>query len=90
MLGLSAQKANGLLEKSGLQESFRDAKNKKCWKPTEKGRAFAVLTDTNKKHSDGLMEDLVAIIYSFSARMYGIRRAKRKTEKIVEELKDKD
>ncbi len=53
MLELSPQKANLLLEKAGLQEAFRDAKDKKCWKPTEKGKAFAVLTDTNKKHSDG-------------------------------------
>ena len=53
MLGLSARKANGLLEKAGLQEYFRDAKNKKCWKPTEKGKPFTVLKDTNKKHSDG-------------------------------------
>ncbi len=51
--GLSPQKVNQLLEKIGLQESFRDAKDKKCWKPTEKGKSFAVLTDTTKKHSDG-------------------------------------
>ncbi len=50
---LSAQKVNKLLEKVGLQESFRDAKDKKCWKPTEKGKAFSVLKDTNKKHKDG-------------------------------------
>ena len=31
----------------------------------------------------GLMEDLIAIVYSFSARMYGLRRAKRKTEEIT-------
>ncbi len=30
-----------------------------------------------------LIEDLVAIIYSFCARMYGLRRSKRRTEKIV-------
>lgn len=35
---------------------------------------------------EDLMQDLVSIIYSFSARMYGLRRAKRKTEKIVAEL----
>jgi len=35
---------------------------------------------------EDLMADLVAIIYSFSARMYGQRRAKSQTEKIVEEL----
>ena len=35
---------------------------------------------------DELMQDLVAIITSFAARLYGQRRAKRKTEKIVEAL----
>ena len=53
MLELSPQKANRLLEKAGLQESFRDAKNRKCWKPTQKGKAFSVLKDTSKKHKDG-------------------------------------
>ncbi len=33
-----------------------------------------------------LLADLVAIIYSFCARLYGQRRAKRKTETIVKEL----
>lgn len=37
---------------------------------------------------DELMQDLVSIIYSFSARMYGLRRAKRKTEKITQELQN--
>lgn len=35
---------------------------------------------------DELMEDLVAIITSFCARLYGLRRSKRKTEKIIDEL----
>lgn len=35
---------------------------------------------------DELMEDLVAIIASFCARLYGMRRSKRKTEKIIDEL----
>lgn len=35
---------------------------------------------------DELMQDLIAIITSFSARLYGQHRAKRKTEKIVAEL----
>ncbi|MGA9382536.1 MAG: recombinase family protein [Phormidium sp.] len=33
-----------------------------------------------------LMQDLVAIITSFAARLYGQRRAKRKTERIIQEL----
>lgn len=37
---------------------------------------------------DELMTDLVAIITSFAARLYGQRRAKRKTEKIIAELQN--
>lgn len=36
------------------------------------------------------MTDLVAIITSFAARLYGQRRAKRKTEKIIETLENQD
>lgn len=39
---------------------------------------------------EDLVEDLVAIIYSFCARLYGKRRAKRKTEAIREELEAAD
>lgn len=35
-----------------------------------------------------LMQDLISIITSFTARYYGLRRSKRKTEKIIQELKD--
>ena len=34
-----------------------------------------------------LIENLIAMIYSFSARMYRLRRRKRKTEKIIQCLK---
>ena len=37
---------------------------------------------------DELMQDLVAIVTSFAARLYGQRRASRKTEKIIAELRD--
>lgn len=37
---------------------------------------------------DELMQYLVSIIYSFSARMYGLRRAKTKTERITQELQN--
>lgn len=39
---------------------------------------------------DELMQDLVAIITSFAARLYGQRRGKRKTERIIQELKNKE
>jgi putative resolvase len=35
---------------------------------------------------DDLMQDFVSIITSFTARLYGLRRSKRKTEKIIKEL----
>lgn len=41
------------------------------------------LADNSK---DELMQDLIAIIISFCARLYGLRRSKRKTEKIIEQL----
>ena len=37
---------------------------------------------------DDLMQDLISIITSMCARYYGLRRSKRKTEKIIKELKD--
>lgn len=43
------------------------------------------LADNGK---DELMQDLVAILTSFAARLYGQRRAKRKTEKIISELQN--
>src|SRR5260221_642591 len=39
--------------------------------------------------TDDVLADLTAIVYSFCARLYGQRRAKRKTEVIVRELETK-
>ena len=46
------------------------------------GRRLEVVNLADNGKED-LIQDLVAIIYSFSARMYGQRRAKRKTEQII-------
>lgn len=35
-----------------------------------------------------LMQDFVSIITSFCARLYGLRRSKRKTEQLIKELKN--
>lgn len=43
------------------------------------------LSDNNK---EDLLEDLTSIITSFCARIYGQKRCQRKTEKIIEELKN--
>lgn len=52
------------------------------------GRKIEVVNLASNAKED-LLTDLVAIIYSFCAKLYGQRRAKRKTEKITEELKKK-
>jgi putative resolvase len=39
---------------------------------------------------DDLMNDLVAVITSFCARLYGQRRSKRLTEKITQDLQDEN
>jgi predicted site-specific integrase-resolvase len=49
------------------------------------GRRIEVVNLSEDGRED-LVSDLVAIFYSFSARMYGQRRAKRKTEAIIKEL----
>ena len=36
------------------------------------------------------MADLVAIVYSFTSRLYWQRRAKRKTERLMQELEADD
>ena len=43
---------------------------------------------TNGK--EDLMEDFVSIITSFVARLYGLRKSKRKTEKLIRELTSED
>lgn len=49
------------------------------------GRRIEVVNAAENSTED-LLADLTAIIYSFCARLYGQRRAKRKTEKIVQQL----
>ncbi|GHO65114.1 resolvase [Ktedonobacter sp. SOSP1-52] len=49
------------------------------------GREIEVVNQAESGTED-LLADLTSIIYSFCARLYGQRRAKRKTEKIVQEL----
>ena len=49
------------------------------------GREIEVVNQAENSTED-LLSDLTSIIYSFCTRLYGQRRAKRKTEKIVQEL----
>ncbi|MEM6285062.1 MAG: IS607 family transposase, partial [Chloroflexota bacterium] len=55
----------------------------------QSGRHIEVVNLAENGKED-LLEDLVAIIYSFCARMYGQRRARRKTEELTEALKHDD
>lgn len=51
------------------------------------GRRLEIVNLADNGKED-LIQDLVAIIYRFSARMYGQRRAKRTTEQIMNILND--
>jgi len=42
-------------------------------------KQIIVINNSNEDKSD-LMQDLISVFYSFSARMYGLRRRKKKTE----------
>lgn len=53
----------------------------------KRGCKIIVINVTDSDKND-LMQDLISIITSFTARYYGLRRSKRKTEKIIQELKN--
>lgn len=39
-----------------------------------------IVTNASENDKEDLMKDLISIIYSFSARMYGLRRKKNKQD----------
>ena len=49
------------------------------------GRTIEIVND-QKSERDDLMQDFVSIITSFCAKLYGQRRTKRNTEKLIKEL----
>ena len=51
------------------------------------GRRIEVINQAENGKED-LVQDFVSIISSFCARLYGQRRAKRKTERIIAELEN--
>ena len=53
----------------------------------KEGRQIEVVNLAEDEKSD-LMQDLVSVIYSFSTKMYGLRRSKRKTEEIIKLLEE--
>jgi predicted site-specific integrase-resolvase len=53
------------------------------------GRKIEVINEQGNNRDD-LMQDFVSIITSFCARLYGMRRNKRRTEQIIKELAKQD
>ncbi len=49
------------------------------------GKKIEIINNVQDSKDD-LMEDFVSIITSFTARLYGLRRSKRKTEEIIKNL----
>lgn len=50
------------------------------------GKSIEVVNEAGNDKDD-LMQDFISIITSFCARIYGLRRSRRKTEKLIKELK---
>jgi putative resolvase len=53
------------------------------------GRKLEIVNMVETDEQD-LIQDFVSVITSFCARLYGKRRSRRKTEKLIEELKKDD
>lgn len=53
------------------------------------GRKIEVINQSESDRDD-LMSDFVSIITSFTARLYGLRRSKRRTERIIRELENEN
>lgn len=53
------------------------------------GRSIEVINQAEDDKED-IMSDLISIITSFCSKVYGLRRSKRRTGKIIEELSKKD
>jgi predicted site-specific integrase-resolvase len=52
----------------------------------KQGKKVEIINEVTDDKAD-LMEDFVSLVTSFCARLYGLRQSKRKTEKIIAELK---
>ena len=52
-----------------------------------RGGSVIVINEVESNKED-LIQDFVSVITSFCARIYGQRRSKRKTEKLLEGLKE--
>lgn len=47
-----------------------------------------VIINNVQNDREDLMQDFVSLVTSFCSRLYGLRRSKRKTEKLINELKN--
>ena len=54
----------------------------------EKNQRRVEVVNIAEDNKEDLVADLVSIIYSFSARLYGLRRHRKKTEKIIKCIKE--
>ena len=52
-------------------------------------RRIEIVNDSIDDKED-LMQDFVSIVTSFCARLYGLRRNKQRTEKLIQELQNED
>ena len=52
-----------------------------------KGVKIVVVNNVETDKED-LMQDFVSLVTSFVARLYGLRRSRRKTEVLIHNLKD--
>lgn len=55
----------------------------------DRGIEIIVINRTEGDYND-LMQDFVSLVTSFTARLYGLRRSKRQTEKIIKDLEKND
>jgi len=53
----------------------------------EKQVTLEVINTVNGDKED-LMQDFISLVTSFTARLYGVRRSKRRTEKLIEKLQE--
>ena len=53
-------------------------------------KKIEVINHSENNAKNDLMEDFVSIITSFTARLYGLRRSKRRTETLIKELENKN
>jgi len=52
-------------------------------------RKIEIVNESGDDKED-LMQDFVSIVTSFCARLYGLRRNRRRTEKLIQELQNED